>query len=76
MVSWVSFWIDPNAVPGRVTLGVTTLLTLTTLASGVRQSLPPVSYIKVGEAVCLLYYGVIGNRFSFQELSMMNIFQQ
>ncbi|KAL7647792.1 UNVERIFIED_CONTAM: hypothetical protein RMT77_001401 [Armadillidium vulgare] len=45
-ISWVSFWIDPNAVPGRVTLGVTTLLTLTTLASGIRQSLPPVSYVK------------------------------
>ncbi|XP_069975427.1 glutamate-gated chloride channel alpha isoform X2 [Penaeus vannamei] len=46
IVSWVSFWLDPNAVPGRVTLGVTTLLTLTTLASGIRASLPPVSYVK------------------------------
>ncbi|XP_076029341.1 glycine receptor subunit alpha-2-like [Oratosquilla oratoria] len=45
-ISWVSFWLDPNAVPGRVSLGVTTLLTLTTLASGVRQQLPPVSYVK------------------------------
>ncbi|KAK7065933.1 Glycine receptor subunit alpha-3 [Halocaridina rubra] len=45
-ISWVSFWLDPNAVPGRVSLGVTTLLTLTTLASGIRQSLPPVSYVK------------------------------
>ena len=46
-ISWVSFWLDANAVPGRVSLGVTTLLTLTTLASGIRQQLPPVSYIKV-----------------------------
>uniref|UniRef100_A0A6A7G011 Glycine receptor subunit alpha-1-like isoform X1 n=2 Tax=Hirondellea gigas TaxID=1518452 RepID=A0A6A7G011_9CRUS len=45
-ISWVSFWIDPNAVPGRITLGVTTLLTLTTLATGIRQTLPPVSYVK------------------------------
>ncbi|XP_047477965.1 glycine receptor subunit alpha-3-like isoform X2 [Penaeus chinensis] len=45
-ISWVSFWLDPNAVPGRVSLGVTTLLTLTTLASGTRASLPPVSYVK------------------------------
>ncbi|XP_042879966.1 glycine receptor subunit alphaZ1-like isoform X2 [Penaeus japonicus] len=45
-ISWVSFWLDPNAVPGRITLGVTTLLTLTTLASGIRASLPPVSYVK------------------------------
>lgn len=47
VISWVSFWLDPNAVPGRVSLGVTTLLTLTTLASGIRAQLPPVSYVKV-----------------------------
>ncbi|XP_066973028.1 glycine receptor subunit alpha-2-like isoform X2 [Macrobrachium rosenbergii] len=45
-ISWVSFWLDPNSVPGRVSIGVTTLLTLTTLAGGIRQQLPPVSYIK------------------------------
>ena len=43
----VSFWLDPTAVPARVTLGLTTLLTLTTLANGIRQGLPPVSYVKV-----------------------------
>lgn len=50
VISWVSFWLDPNAVPGRVSLGVTTLLTLTTLASGIRAQLPPVSYVKVRSA--------------------------
>jgi len=45
-ISWVSFWLDPTAVPARVTLGLTTLLTLTTLANGIRQGLPPVSYVK------------------------------
>lgn len=29
-VSWVSFWLDKDSVPARVTLGVTTLLTMTT----------------------------------------------
>lgn len=57
VISWVSFWLDPKAIPGRVSLGVTTLLTLTTVASGVRASLPPVSYVKaidVWIGVCMI----------------------
>ncbi|CAL2045279.1 unnamed protein product [Caenorhabditis brenneri] len=46
IVSWVSFWLDRGAVPARVTLGVTTLLTMTTQASGINAKLPPVSYTK------------------------------
>lgn len=45
-ISWVSFWLEQTATPARVTLGVTTLLTLTSLAAGVRAELPPVSYLK------------------------------
>ena len=30
-MSWVSFWLDPNAVPGRTTLGTSTWLTMITL---------------------------------------------
>ncbi|KAF0306033.1 Glycine receptor subunit alpha-3 [Amphibalanus amphitrite] len=45
-MSWVSFWLEQTATPARVTLGVTTLLTLTSLAAGVRSELPPVSYLK------------------------------
>lgn len=46
IVSWVSFWLDPNAIPARVSLGVTTLLTMATQISGINASLPPVSYTK------------------------------
>nr|ALS46611.1 glutamate gated chloride channel GluCl2 [Tetranychus cinnabarinus] len=58
IVSWVSFWLDPNAIPARVSLGVTTLLTMATQISGINASLPPVSYIKaidVWTGVCLAF---------------------
>ncbi|XP_071519348.1 glutamate-gated chloride channel-like isoform X5 [Panulirus ornatus] len=58
IVSWVSFWLDQNAVPARVSLGVTTLLTMATQTSGINQSLPPVSYTKaidVWTGVCLTF---------------------
>uniref|UniRef100_A0A5S6QAV1 Ig-like domain-containing protein n=1 Tax=Trichuris muris TaxID=70415 RepID=A0A5S6QAV1_TRIMR len=58
VVSWVNFWIDKDAVPARVSLGVTTLLTMTTQASGVNAKLPPVSYTKaidVWIGICLAF---------------------
>ena len=42
-----SFWIDPKAVPARVALGVTTLLTMSTKTASISNSLPPVAYTKV-----------------------------
>ncbi|OZC07072.1 Glutamate-gated chloride channel subunit beta family protein [Onchocerca flexuosa] len=47
IVSWVSFWIDMHSTAGRIALGVTTLLTMTTLTSSINAKLPPVSYVKV-----------------------------
>ena len=46
IMSWISFWIKPEAVPARVTRGVTSLLTLSTQHANSQKSLPPVSYIK------------------------------
>ena len=43
ILSWVSFWINMDAAPARVALGITTVLTMTTQSSGSRTSLPKVS---------------------------------
>jgi len=56
MVSWVSFWLDPTAMEARVSLGVTTILTIVTQTYGINQSAPPASYVKaldVWTAACL-----------------------
>lgn len=50
LFQWVSFWIKPEAAPARVTLGVTSLLTLSTQHAKSQASLPPVSYLKAVDA--------------------------
>lgn len=45
LLSWISFWVDVEAVPARITLGVTSLLTLTTQIVQAHSGLPPISYM-------------------------------
>ncbi|KAL4230981.1 Glycine receptor subunit alpha-3 [Mactra antiquata] len=55
-LSWVSFWLDIDAVPARISLGLLTVLTMTTQSAGSRNNLPKVSYLKaidVWMASCL-----------------------
>ena len=47
LMSFTSFWLDRSATPARVSLGVTTVLTMTTLLSSSDNNLPPTSYPKV-----------------------------
>ncbi|XP_013383341.1 glycine receptor subunit alpha-1 [Lingula anatina] len=57
IMSWVSFWIHIDAVPARVTIGLVTVLTITTQTTAARESQPRVSYIKaidVWFAMCLI----------------------
>ncbi|KAL4235134.1 Glycine receptor subunit alpha-3 [Mactra antiquata] len=58
ILSWLSFWLDKDAVPARISLGLLTVLTMTTQSAGARASLPKVSYAKgidVWMAACLIF---------------------
>ncbi|CAG9540885.1 unnamed protein product [Cercopithifilaria johnstoni] len=46
VMSWVSFWLNRDATQARVAIGVTTVLTMTTLMTSINASLPKVSYVK------------------------------
>ncbi|PAV55736.1 hypothetical protein WR25_04116 [Diploscapter pachys] len=70
VISWVSFWLNREAVQARVAIGVNTVLTMTTLMTSTNSSLPKVSYVKsldIFLGVCffivfasLLEYAAIG----------------
>ncbi|KAF4524863.1 hypothetical protein B566_EDAN012819 [Ephemera danica] len=71
IMSWISFWIKPEAVPARVTLGVTSLLTLSTQHANSQKSLPPVSYIKaidVFMSTCTIFVFM-----SLMEYALINV---
>ncbi|EFO16297.2 GABA receptor subunit [Loa loa] len=46
VISWISFWLNRDATQARVAIGVTTVLTMTTLMTLTNASLPKVSYVK------------------------------
>ncbi|KAI3351285.1 hypothetical protein L3Q82_005619 [Scortum barcoo] len=52
ILSWVSFWINMDAAPARVGLGITTVLTMTTQSSGSRASLPKVRESNASARFC------------------------
>lgn len=56
MLSWFSFWLGLDAIPGRVTLLVTCMLTLVTMFTGLRADIPPVAYVKVTNIVLNLIH--------------------
>ncbi|KAG8505952.1 Gamma-aminobutyric acid receptor subunit epsilon [Galemys pyrenaicus] len=58
MLSWVSFWIRKDSAPARTSLGITSVLTMTTLGSFTRKHFPRVSYITALDfyiAVCFVF---------------------
>ncbi|KAI3384189.1 hypothetical protein SNEBB_008222 [Seison nebaliae] len=70
ILSWFSFWIDAEAVPARVTLGLLTVLTIITQKAGVRD-IPKVSYVKaidIWNATCLSFVF-----FALLEFAIVNV---
>ncbi|XP_052795316.1 glycine receptor subunit alpha-2-like isoform X2 [Mya arenaria] len=63
VLSWVSFWVDHDAVPARISLGVLTVLTMTTQSSGALQSLPQA--IDVWMFTCLIFVFVALIEYSY-----------
>ncbi|XP_023701660.1 gamma-aminobutyric acid receptor subunit alpha-2 isoform X2 [Cryptotermes secundus] len=57
--SWVSFWIDPAAVPARVQLGVTTVLSMTTIGFGGRAQMPRVSYATALDSFVIICFSFV-----------------
>ena len=58
ILSWVSFWINVEASPARVSIGLLTVLTTTTQSTSINASMPRVSYVKaidVWMSVCLVF---------------------
>jgi Neurotransmitter-gated ion-channel transmembrane region. len=58
VVSWVTFWLDPNAVPGRTTLGKLRgyaddqlLARRSAVCSHLKESVPPNHHIQVTAAI-------------------------
>ncbi|XP_012591369.1 gamma-aminobutyric acid receptor subunit epsilon [Microcebus murinus] len=58
MLSWVSFWIKKESAPARTSLGITSVLIMTTLGTFSRKNFPRVSYGTVLDfyiAICFVF---------------------
>lgn len=59
VLSWVSFWLNREATSDRVSLGVTTVLTMTFLGLEARATLPKVPYPTALDYFIFLSFGFI-----------------
>ena len=59
VLSWCCFWISRFAVPARVSLGITTILTAIVLFGSVNEAMPPVSYSKAQDYFLLVSFAFI-----------------
>uniref|UniRef100_A0A915JFP4 Gamma-aminobutyric acid receptor subunit beta n=1 Tax=Romanomermis culicivorax TaxID=13658 RepID=A0A915JFP4_ROMCU len=59
VISWVTFWINRDSAPARVTLGIMTVLTMTTLMSTTNRQMPKVSYVKAVDIYLVVCYVMV-----------------
>ena len=67
ITGYLSLYIPPDSVAGRVAIGMTTIMTMTTMFGGVRESVPKVSYITLLDiwmVMCLIFV----NLFMFESI--------
>ncbi|XP_063102608.1 gamma-aminobutyric acid receptor subunit theta [Cavia porcellus] len=58
VLSWISFWMNHESSAARVTIGLTSILILTTIDSHLRDKLPHIAYVKAIDIyilVCLFF---------------------
>ena len=58
LISFLSFWVDNQLVPGRVSLVITSLLALMTQLLSIRNNIPAVSYLTALDVwffICVSY---------------------
>ncbi len=78
IISWVSFWLNRGATPARVSLGVTTVLTMTTLIGTTNAALPKISYIKsidiyLGACFFMVFASLLGESNLMATVPYMNL---
>lgn len=59
VLSWCCFFIQPDAVPARIGLSITTILTSILLQGSVNSNMPKVSYMKAVDYFLLTSFGFI-----------------
>ena len=53
VLSWASFWMKLSIAPARVGLGITSYLSIKTLANSFQDGMPRVAYLKVSFSIIL-----------------------
>ena len=56
VISWVPFWLNREATSDRITLGITTVLTMTFLGLEARKNLPEVPYATALDVFLFISY--------------------